>query len=86
MAKDVVDALPYPWEKYLPSMKTNNTIKSPTQVQRSFGKITLQIGTPANAPKTRGNPLGRQKGHLQGRKIQLPIVVKSKKQKELRVA
>lgn len=86
MARSIVGNLPHPWEKYLPSMQTNNTIKSPTQVQRSFERITLQIGTPACAPKPRGNPLGRPKGYSPGRKKRFPMVIKGRKQEKLLAA
>ena len=60
MARHVAHNLPRPWERNLPSMKTCRT--SPSLVQRNFGRIVRQIGTPAKPPKPRGNSPGRRKG------------------------
>jgi len=49
-----------PWERYLPRVRGKPL--SPSMVQRSFGGIIWQFGTPASAPKPRGNSPGRQKG------------------------
>jgi hypothetical protein len=49
-----------PWERYLPKMEDKTP--SPAMVQRSFGGIIWQFGTPASGPKPRGNSPGRQKG------------------------
>jgi len=57
MARELANNLPAPWEKYLPQMKNNATVKSARQVQKSFARITSNIGTPASTPKPRGNPL-----------------------------
>jgi DDE superfamily endonuclease len=79
MARKLADNMPNPWEKYLPEMKNNTKIKSARQVQKSFLKITTVVGTPANAPKPRGKPLGRAKGAKQPRRIRLPIIIKGQK-------
>lgn len=51
---------PRPWERYLPGLKDG--IPSPAMVQRNFGTIIRQFGTPANLPKRRGYSPGRLKG------------------------
>ena len=60
-------------------MQKNATVKSARQVQKSFEKLTWQIGTPASPPKPRGNPLGRTKGAKQTPRTRHPIVIKEKK-------
>jgi len=57
-------------------MKNNSSIKSARQVQKSFAKITTAVGTPANAPKSRGIQLGRQTGKKITRRIPSPIIFK----------
>jgi len=51
---------PRPWERYLPQVKQN--YPSPAMVQRNFGTIIRQFGTPAVSPKRRGYSSGRGKG------------------------
>jgi len=63
LARDLVQWLPYPWEQYLP--KAQQTTPSPSLVQRDFGRIIQQIGTPARPPKPRGKSPGRPKGGRQ---------------------
>lgn len=60
LARQVAVSLPRPWERSLPEMK--DQYPSPAMVQRDFGRIIHQIGTPAQAPKRRGNSPGRRKG------------------------
>ena len=60
VARKVAVSLPRPWERSLPEMK--DQLPSPAMVQRDFGRIIRQIGTPAQAPKRRGNSPGRRKG------------------------
>jgi len=60
VAKDAVSHLPRPWEQYLPSV-INKQI-TPAMVLRDMSRIIRQIGTPAPAPKRRGNSPGRRKG------------------------
>jgi hypothetical protein len=52
--------LPRPWERHLPVVKSGKN--SPGIVLRDFERIIRQLGTPACAPKPRGNPPGRRKG------------------------
>ena len=60
LARHAANSLPRPWERNLPTMKTPQL--SPTLVQRDFGRIIRQLGTPAKAPKPRGYSPGRKKG------------------------
>jgi hypothetical protein len=60
VARQVAVSLPRPWERSLPEMK--DQLPSPAMVQRDFGRIIRQIGTPAQAPKRRGKSPGRRKG------------------------
>ena len=60
LARHLADSLPRPWERNLPVMKKH--LMSPTLVQRDFGRIIRQIGTPAKPPKPRGISPGRPKG------------------------
>ncbi len=55
---------PRPWERSLPSSRLR--WMSPTLVQRDFGRLIRQLGTPAQLPKRRGISLGRRPG------VQLP--------------
>lgn len=86
MARSLANNLPNPWERYLPEMKSHAVVKSARQVQKSFIKITTEIGTPASAPKPRGKPLGRAKGATQPRRIRYPIIFKKPKLPEKRAA
>lgn len=60
VARQEAVSLPRPWERSLPEMK--DLLPSPAMVQRDFGRIIRQIGTPAQAPKRRGKSPGRRKG------------------------
>ena len=67
-----------PWEKYLPSFRTDRPEKSPTQVQKDFGRIIQEIGTPAKAPKPRKKSSGRRPGQKQVKRQHHPIIRKQK--------
>jgi hypothetical protein len=60
VARSLAHNLPRPWERYLPAAKA--CILTPTLVQRDFGRLIRQLGTPAKAPKPRGYSPGRRKG------------------------
>lgn len=60
LARTLAEALPNPWERYLPQAKAGQV--SPSTVQRDFERIIGQIGTPSQPPKRRGNSQGRAKG------------------------
>lgn len=59
LARPAAESLPLPWERYLPPAPKGWL--SPSAVQRDFARILRQIGTPAQAPKRRGNAPGRVK-------------------------
>ena len=75
MARHVADHLPRPWERNLPTMKQR--LLSPTLIQRDFGRIIRQIGTPAKPPKTRFISPGRPKGTKLPPRPRRKVVVKS---------
>jgi hypothetical protein len=75
MARQVAFCLPKPWERNLPAMK--NQLLSPTLVQRDFGRIIRQIGTPAQPPKPRFISSGRPKGMKLPPRPRQKVVVKS---------
>jgi len=60
LARFLAQAMPRPWERYLPQGRVG--VASPTTTQRDFGRIIRQIGTPAVAPKARGKSPGRTQG------------------------
>jgi len=76
VARNCAQGLPRPWERSLPALKT--TCPSPALVQRDFGRIIRQLGTPAKAPKRRGNSPGRPKGVFPAHREHAPVVYKGK--------
>jgi len=64
-----------PWERYLP--QRDSRVASPSQVQRDWGGIIRQIGTPARPPKRRGKSPGRAKGTRLARRSRRAVVKKS---------
>lgn len=78
LAAPLAVELPMPWERYLRKDRTR-PLPGPSQVQRDFGSIIRQIGTPAQVPKRRGNSPGRAKGQSPGLRPCQPVVFKSKK-------
>ncbi len=75
VARHVTRSLPRPWERNLPAMK--NRLMSPTLVQRDFGRIIRQIGTPAKAPQVRYISSGRPKGTKLTTRPRRKVIVKS---------
>lgn len=74
VAHPVAQAVTRPWESS-PEQKQPLTA---TQVQRDFGRIIRQFGTPAVAPKRRGNSPGRRKGMVLPRRPRPAVVYKGK--------
>ena len=75
MARHVACSLPRPWERNLPAMTKG--LMSPTLVQRDFGRIIRQIGTPAKPPQPRFISPGRRKGTKLPPRPRRKVVVKS---------
>ncbi len=78
MARHVACSLPRPWERNLPAMKKG--LMSPTLVQRDFGRIIRQIGTPAKPPKPRFISSGRPKGTTLPPRPRRKVIVKSQQE------
>jgi len=77
MARMVAQCLPCPWERNLPAVKEKQI--SPSLVQRDFGRIIRQIGTPAKPPKPRGKAPGRRRGVSFPPRSCKKVVVKGKR-------
>ncbi len=77
LARQVARHLPRPWERNLPAMKAR--LMSPTLVQRDFGRVIREIGTPAKAPKPRFNGHGRCQGMKLPPRLRHKVVIKSQK-------
>jgi DDE superfamily endonuclease len=77
LAREVAEALPRPWEQYLP--QSEGPVASPSAAQRDFGRILREIGTPAQPPKPRGNSPGRAKGTRLARRKRHRVIKKGKK-------
>ncbi len=74
LIRDLVECLPHPWERS-PSASSGGPV-SPATAQRRFAEIIQQIGTPAAAPKPRGNPRGRAKGVRPAPRPRQPVIRK----------
>jgi hypothetical protein len=95
LARCLAEAMPRPWERYLPQFQTQKEILAsfpspvfssqsantltlhPSMVQRDFGRIIQEIGTPAKAPKPRGKSPGRTKGDRQKPRKRRKVIKKS---------
>jgi len=77
LARDVVVALPRPWERNLPTIRARQI--SPSLAQRDFGRIIRQIGTPAQPPKRRGISAGRRCGTRLPPRERQKVVVKGQR-------
>jgi len=75
----LAEAMPRPWERYLPQFQTQTKSQeaSPSMVQRDFGRIIQEIGTPARVPKPRGKSPGRTKGDRQKPRKRRKVIKKS---------
>jgi len=78
LARDLVVALPRPWERNLPTIRARQ--KSPSLAQRDFGRIIRQIGTPAQPPKRRGISAGRRCGTRLPPRPRQKVLVKGRQQ------
>jgi hypothetical protein len=90
LARGLAEAMPRPWERYLPQFQTQaeGQESSPSMVQRDFGRIIGEIGTPAKSPKPRGKSPGRTKGDRQKPRKRQKVIKKSpsKQKKKPRAA
>jgi len=77
LARELARAMPYPWERYQPQRE--DQVLSPSMVQRDFGRIIREIGTPAQPPQPRGNSGGRPKGTKLERRTRHAVIRKSQK-------
>jgi hypothetical protein len=80
LARELAQAMPYPWERYQPQRQ--GQILSPSMVQRDFGRIIREIGTPAQPPKPRGNSGGRPRGVKPERRTRHAVVRKGPKSRK----
>jgi hypothetical protein len=78
--------LPRPWEKYLPAYKSASDCErtTPSIAMRDAQRILREIGTPACPPKVRGISKGRQFGCKHEKRPRIPIVFKTKKNRNAR--
>ena len=74
VARQQAVSLPRPWERGLAAMQSR--CLSAALVQRDFGRIIRQIGTPAQSPKRRGKSRGRRKGTVLVPRPRLSVVYK----------
>jgi len=77
VARTLAQAVHRPWET-IPAQDSKRPL-SATQIQRDFERIIRQIGTPAAAPKRRGNSSGRRRGTILPERTHPPVVYKGKK-------
>jgi hypothetical protein len=78
LAREVVEALPRPWERNLAAIQSGQI--SPSLVQRDFGRIIRQLGTPAQPPKPRGISAGRRLGMRLPPRPRQKVVLKGRQQ------
>ncbi len=78
LAAPLAIGVPKPWE-HDPRPDPCAVLPGPARVQRDFGRIIRQFGTPALAPKPRGNSPGRRTGACPGHRPHRPVVFKGKK-------
>jgi len=74
-ARRLTQPVAYPWEKRKVQVVTQT--QRPSQVQRDYGRIIREIGTPAPIPKPRGKSSGRQPGCKSGERPDRPLIRKS---------
>lgn len=78
LARNLAEKMPRPWERYLPRYTTElDREASPTEVQRDFGRIRKEIGTPAKTSKPRGFSPGRSKGESIEKRESHPVIKKT---------
>lgn len=80
LAREIAENHRNPWETSSFKLNAYRTTKQPTQVQKDFGRIIQEIGTPAQPPIIRIIAPGRQVGDVQTKRTRYDIVKKSKKE------
>ena len=75
LSRTLLNSTPRPWQRYLPSRPTATA--TPTTTQRDFARIIRLLGTPAQAPKRRGNAPGRAKGRCPGPRPRYSVIKKT---------
>jgi len=80
LARELAQVMPHPWERY--QSQHEGQVLSPSMVQRDFGRIIREIGTPAQPPKPRGNSGGRPKGMKLQRRTRHSVVRKGRKSRK----
>ena len=75
LSKELCQATPESWERYLPEFKTQESLKTVSApfTQRGFPMLLRTIGTPAKRPTQRGNPLGRKLGERPDKRVEKPV-------------
>jgi len=74
LARALANTMLRPWERQL--VHSTMGIASPAAVQRDFGRIIRQIGTPAVVPKYRGKSSGRCQGVRPGQRQRHSVIKK----------
>lgn len=83
MSRELAKNTPHPWEKYASEFKSPCNEKSPTQTQKSFGRIIQEIGTPAKPPRPRNKSRGRRQGDIQIKRQHHTVVIKRQKRENI---
>lgn len=78
-SRNVVECNVRPWERYKPKPPDDQPA-TPSQAQRGFGRLLLDLGTPARAPQPRGKSPGRPKSYRPAPRKRFPVVYKGQKQ------
>ena len=78
-SRKVVERRMRPWERYKPRLPANQPA-TPSQARRGFGRLLLDLGTPARASQLRGKSPGRPKGYRPVARERFPVVYKGQKQ------
>jgi hypothetical protein len=78
LSRSLCRATPEAWERFLPEFKKQDQedIVSAPFAKRGFSKLLDAIGTPAQKPVQRGNPMGRTFGQKINKRVANPIKFK----------
>jgi hypothetical protein len=78
LAKDIIK------DNYLPWQKPQTSSLTPGRVAQSMLGLLVEIGTPANSPKSRGKSKGWEKGRKRNKRTRYPLVKKRKSSEKKR--